>query len=223
VLARHGVTGRLPVVGERHEPPVPRHVGRGRGGPDRPIRTAVPGRDVMTGGPRHEAALAAQRQRRGWRGPGSKAPLDRRPLPAAGRHDRQGWSWARDCHLVNDLPVGLSPLLVWKDDQIKGLTRLLTLALRLLTLLDTRVQRALEEAREAVASLYEGQPPRTTDRPTGKRLLHAFARADITFTEVRVDAGHRWYLTPLSPLHKQLLCYLRVPVSLYTALAYNSS
>jgi transposase len=223
VLARHGVTGLLTVVWERHETTVTRYVGRGRGGPDRPIRTAVQVRYVITGVQRHEAALAAQRHRLGWRVQVSNAPIDRLPLPAAVRHDRQGWSLARDFHLVKDLPVGLSPLFVWKDDQIKGLTRLLTLALRLLTLLETRVRRALEEAREAVASLYEGQPTRTTDRPTGKRLLQAFARAEITLTEVRVDAGQHWYLTPLSPLHKQLLWYLRLPVSLYTALAYNSS
>lgn len=119
--------------------------------------------------------------------------------------------------------MGRSPLLGWNDDQLKGLTRLLPLALRRLTLLETRVRRALAGAREAVASLYEGQPTRTTDRPTGTRLLPAFARAEITVTEVRVDAGQPWSLTPLSPLHKQLLWYLRLPVSWYTALASNSS
>lgn len=223
VLERHRVTGLLTVAWERHEATVTRDVGRGRGGPDRPTRTDVQGRYVITGIQRHEAALAARQHRLGWRVQVTNAPVDRLPLTAAVRHYREGWSLERDFHLVKDLPLGLSPLFVWKDDQIKGLTRLLTLALRLLTLLEMQVRRGLEQAGEAIAGLYEGQPTRTTDRPTGKRLLKAFARAEITLTEVRVEAGRYRYLTPLSPLHQQLLRYLCLPASLYTALAYNSS
>lgn len=85
VLARHGVTGRRTVVGERPATTVTRDVGRGRGGPDRPIRPAVQGRYVRTGVPRHEATLAAQRHRRGWRVQVGNAPSDRLPLPAAVR------------------------------------------------------------------------------------------------------------------------------------------
>jgi transposase len=42
-------------------------------------------------------------------------------------------------------------LFVWKAKQITGLTRLLTLALRLLTLLETQVQRGLAQTQEPVA------------------------------------------------------------------------
>jgi hypothetical protein len=112
---------------------------------------------------------------------------------------------------------------VWKEAQIKGLTRLLTLGLRLMTLLETEVRRGLEYTREPVAGLYEGQPTRRTDRPTGKRILQAFARAQITLTHAQVGAVTFWHLTPLAPLHEQLLRHLQLPASLYTALAYNSS
>ena len=112
---------------------------------------------------------------------------------------------------------------VWKDDQIKGLTRLLTLALRLLPLVETQVRHGLGQTQEAIAGLYEGQPTRTTDRPTGKRILQACARAEITLTQGQVGTQRSWHLTPLSPLHQQLLRYLRLPAFLYTALAYNSS
>jgi hypothetical protein len=128
-----------------------------------------------------------------------------------------------DFHLVKDLPLGLSPLFVWKAEQITGLTRLLTLALRLLTLLETQVRRGLEQAHAPVAGLYEGSPTRTTERPTGTRILQAFARAQITLTYVRLGRRTCWYLTPLSPLHEQLLRHLHLPTSLYTALVYNSS
>lgn len=223
VLARHDVAGLLTVTWVRQETPVTRYVGRGRAGPDRPTHTTVAVRYVVTGVQRNAAALAARQQRLGWRVQVTNAPLDHLSLTQAVVHYRGGWSQERDFHLVKDLPVGLSPLFVWKEDQIRGLTRLLTLALRLLTLLETQVRQALEHTQETVAGLYEGQLTRTTDQPTGKRILNAFARAQITLTHAQVGAVAFWHLTPLSPLHEQLLRYLRLPVSLYTALAYNSS
>jgi transposase len=223
VCERHKVTGLLTVMWERPETTVTRYVGRGRGGPDRPTRTAVQVRYVVTGVQWHETALAARRHRLGWRVQVTNAPADWLSLPEAVVHDREGWSLERDFHLVKDLPLGLSPLFVWKEDQIRGLTRLLTLALRVLTWLETQVRRGLTHAHEAIAGLDEGQPTRTTDRPTGKRILNAFARAQITLTHAHVGAVAFWHRTPLAPLHEHRLRHLHLPASLYTALAHNSS
>jgi transposase len=223
VVERHEVVGLLTALWERHETAVTRYVGRGRGGADRPTRTQVQVRYAITGVQRNEEAIATRQHRLGWRVQVTNAPQDRLPLPQAVRHYRGGWSLERDFHLVKDLPLGLSPLFVWKEEQIKGLTRLLTLALRLLTLLETQVRRGLEQTQEALAGLYEGAPTRTTGRPTGTRLLKAFARAQITLTRIERGASTSWHLTPLSPLHEQLLRYLHLPTSLYTALADNSS
>jgi transposase len=223
VLERHEVVGLLTATWERHETIVTRYVGRGRGSPERPTRTQVQVRYVLTDVRRNEEAIAARRHRLGWRVQVTNAPVDRLPLPQAVRHYRGGWSLERDFHLVKGLPLGLSPLFVWKPEQIKGLTRLLTLALRLLTLLETQVRRGLEQAQEPIAGLYESAPTRATERPTGTRILQAFARAQITLTHVQMGRKTCWYLTPLSPLHEQLLRHVHLPTSLYTALAYNSS
>lgn len=223
VLERHDVAGLLTVTWERHETSVTCYAGRGRGGPARPTRTEVQVRYVITGVERNEAAIAARQHRLGWRVQVTTAPKALLPLPQAVRHYRRGWSLERDFHLVKDLPLGLSPLFVWKEDQIQGLTRLLTLALRLLTLLETQVRRGLEQTQAALAGLYEGAPTRTTERPTGTRILQAFARAQITLTYVQIGRRTCWHLTPLAPLHEQLLRHLHLPTSLYTALADNSS
>jgi transposase len=223
VLARHGVSELLTVHWERHETLETRYVGRGRGGPQRPTRTAVQVRYLITRVERNATAIAARQSRLGWRVQVTNAPADRLSLPQAVLHYRGGWSLERDFHHLKDLPLGLSPLFVWKDDQLTGLTRLLTLALRLLTLLETQVRRGLEQAQATLTGLYEGTPTRSTERPTGKRILKAFARARLTLTEVETGTAPSWYLTPLSALHEQLLRYLHLPVSLYSALAYNSS
>ena len=120
-----------------------RGVGRSRGGPARPTHTARHGRSGIPEVQRDETAIAARRHRLGGRVQVRNAPEDRLSLSQAVQHSRGGWSLARDCHLVKDLPLGLSPLFVWKEPQIKGLTRLLTVALRLLTLLETQVRRGL--------------------------------------------------------------------------------
>ena len=223
VLDRHDVAGLLTVTWERQERTVTRYAGRGRGGPARPTRTQVQVRYAITGVQRNEPVIAARQYRLGWRVQVTNAPGARLSLPQAVQHYRGGWSLERDFHLLKDLPLGLSPLFVWKEDQIKGLTRLLTLALRLLTLLETQVRRGVEQTQASLAGLYEGSPTRTTERPTGKRILQAFARAQLTLTHVEMGTRTFWHLTPLSPLHEQLLRYLHLPTSLYTALAYNSS
>jgi transposase len=223
VLERYDVTGLLTGRWERHETTVSRYVGRGRGGLHRPPHTEVRVRYVLTSVERNAPAIAAQRHRLGWRVQVTSAPADQLSLTEAVVHYRRGWVLERDFHLVKDLPLGLSPLFVWKEDQIKGLTRLLTLALRLLTLLETPVRRGLEQTQESLRGLYEGAPTRTTERPTGTRILKAFARAQITLTHVEMGTKAWWHLTPLSPLHEQLLRYLHLPTSLYTALADNSS
>jgi hypothetical protein len=55
-----------------------------------------------------------------------------------------------------------------------GLVRLLSLALRLLTLAECVVQRKLQQQQTTLAGLYEGNPKRSTSRPATERLLRAF-------------------------------------------------
>lgn len=144
-------------------------------------------------------------------------------LSQAVMHYRGGWCLERDFHLVKDRPIGISPLYVRRDDQIIGLTRLLTLALRLLTRIESQVRRGPARAGQSLSGLYEGQPRRATDRPTGVRLLKAFARAEITLTRMEMGHGVMGHITPLSGLLEQILAYLGLSASLYRRLAENSS
>ncbi len=221
--ARHHVTGRVTVTWARPETPATRDGGRGRGGPDRPTGPAVAGRSGMNGGPRHETALAARRPRLAWRLQVRNAPADHLSLPQAVVHDRGGWALARDVQLMTDRPLGRRPWFVWTADQIPGMARLLTLGLRLLPRRATPVRRGLAHTQKTVAGLYEGPPTPTTDRPTGQRILRAFARAQIPVTPATVGAVTCWHLTSRAPRHEPRLRPLHWPASLYPALAYHSS
>ncbi len=223
VVAGYRVEGLLSVAWERQEQRVTRYVGRGRGGPQRPQRTELKVRYVVTGVTRDEEAIAKQRNRLGWRVLVTNMPTERLTLSQAVIHYRGGWCLERDFHLVKDRPLGISPLYVRKDDQIIGLTRLLSLAVRVLTLIETQVRHSLARAKESLAGLYEGQPNRATDSPTAARLLKAFARAEITLTRVELGGRTLWYITPLSGLLERILEHLGLDKSLYESLAYNSS
>ena len=59
-------------------------------------------------------------------------------------------------HLLKDQPLGIRPLYVRRDDQIQGLTHLVTLALRILLLFEVLVRRGRGSGRRGV----EGPVPR---------------------------------------------------------------
>lgn len=223
VMERYKVTGLLDVTWEREEQRITHYVGRGRGGPNRPTRTEVRVRYVITGVQRNQSAIENRKHRLGWRIHVTNMPVEQMSLAQSVIHYRGGWSIERDFHLVKARPIGISPLYVHRDDQLIGLTHLLTLALRLLTLIETQVRRCLVQTGEEMSGLYEGQPNRMTTRPTGVRLLKAFARGEITLTRIQVGKQHSWHITPLSGLQKRILAYLRLSPSLYTRLIQNSS
>jgi len=223
VLEQYDVKGLLQVSWQREETTVTRDVGRGRGSPTRPTRTEVRVRSVITEVKRDHAAIAQKQHRLGWRVQGTCLPLETMSLTGAVIHDRGGWSLERGFPLFKDRPLGISPLYVRCDDQIRGLTRLLTLGWRLLTLIEAQVRRQLEQTGEELVGLYEGDPKRTMTRPTEVRLLKAFGRAEITLTRVEWGQQHLWHLTPLSALLERVLAPLGLSASVSQRLVENSS
>jgi transposase len=221
ILERYQVTGLLRLQWEAVEQRQTRYVGRGRGGPARPTRETVRVHYRITAVERETAAWLAVQQGWGWQLQVTNAPVTRLNLSQATFAYRAGWHLEHDFHKIKDRPVGLSPLFVWREDQIVGLTRLLTLALRLLTLIETQVQRGLAAAGQSLTGLYEGQPQRATQRPTAVRLLKALSRTEITLTEVRSPEHTEWYLTPRPAWLSQVLTYLKLPPRLYDSLTDN--
>lgn len=118
-------------------------------------------------------------------------------------------------------PLSLAPMYVERDDHATGLVRLLTIALRVLTLLEFVVRRRLAESGSVLAGLYVGNPKRATAQPTAERLLEAFD--EITLTLVGNPSPLLRHLTPLSPLQLRILALLDFTPSLYTNLCGDSS
>jgi transposase len=223
VLAEHRVEGLLEVKYQSQETSRTQYVGRGRGGPNRPKKTQWSVRYQITTVQRDEAAIGHHVQRLGWQVQVINAPVGRLSLLESLLAYRGGWCGERLFHLFKDQPLGIRPLYVWRDDQIRGLTHLVTLALRVLTLFEWLVRRGQEQSGEKLRGLYPGLPKRTTERPTGKRVLEAISWAEITLTLVEDGEDRYWHLSPLPELLKQVLGYLGLAEAVYTRLVINSS
>ncbi|MGF1615435.1 MAG: IS1634 family transposase [Gammaproteobacteria bacterium] len=115
--------------------------------------------------------------------------------------------------------LSLTPLFVQTETRVEGLIRLLSLALRLLILVEFVVRRQLEKAQSKVAGLYPGQATRTTASPTAELILRAFQGISLTVVEI---AGQvRALLSPLSHLHQRLLKLLGLSADIYVRLTQH--
>jgi transposase len=110
---------------------------------------------------------------------------------------------------------------VQRDDQVKGLVHLLSLGLRILTLIEFVVRRQLKVEGESLVGLHPENPQKATTRPTTERLLKAFDNVTLTILEVR---GQRYgHVSPLNPLQAKILRLLGLSPEIYLGLVDKSS
>jgi transposase len=215
ILTRYKVEGLL-VVRLRRE--VQRRSIRAYGG--QPARMEEQHRYVVQAYP-NTSAIDRYERTLGWRVYATNAPSQNLPLDQAVQAYRDEWLVERNCARLKGRPLSLAPVWLTRDDHAIGLTRLLTLAARLLALVEYQVRRQLAETQQTLAGLYPGQSTRTTDQPTTERLLRAFKHITLTITQTGKQIKR--HITPLSDLQTTILRLLDCPRNLYGQLAIDSS
>ena len=168
-----------------------------------------------------ESALEAAVRRLGWRVYGTNQPMESLSLAQAVLAYRSEYQVERSFGRLKGQPLSLTPMYVQRDDHATGLIRLLSIALRVLTLLEFVGRRQLATEGAKLAGLYAGNPRRATDRPTAERLLEAFQ--DITLTLRKGPQQTDRHVTALSPLQQRILEVLGFSSALYTRLCSISS
>ncbi len=163
-----------------------------------------------------EDALELAVRRLGWRVYSTNHPAEQLSLEQAVLAYRNEYLVERSLGRLKGRPLSLRPMYVQRDDHATGLIRLLSIALRVLTLVEFGVRRQLATEGATLAGLYAGNPKRETDRPTTERLLDAFQ--DVTLTVI--EGAHRisHYLTTLSPVQERILGLLGFSSRVYTRL-----
>jgi transposase len=163
-----------------------------------------------------EAALEAAVRRLGWRVYGTNQPAEQLSLEQAVLAYRSEYLVERSLGRLKGRPLSLTPMYVQRDDHATGLIRLLSIALRVLTLLEFVGRRQLLAEGAKLAGLYAGNPQRETARPTAERLLEALQEVTLTIIEGPQQAYR--HLTLLSPLQQRVLEVLGFSSEVYTRL-----
>ncbi len=111
----------------------------------------------------------------------------------------------------------IRPVYLSDERRIAGLTWLLCLALRVLTLTEYRLRAALQQRGETLAGLNPAARTQTTARPTTERVLTVFQ--NITRTALALPDARRAHVTPLTPVQEHVIALLHLPPDLYARLA----
>src|SRR5271166_1295966 len=164
---------------------------------------------------RDEARIEAKKREMGWQVYGTNAlALALPPVVWAYRGQyRIEDDWSR----LKGRSLALTPVYLQDEERIQGLVYLLSLALRVLTLVEWVVRERLRQERTRLQGIYAGQPGRTTDRPSAELLLGVLKTISISVVEVngRIHA----LLSPLTEVQKRLLELWDLPADLYENVA----
>jgi len=214
VLTAHRVEELLSVVWEKQVEQTTQYVGRGRGSRSREKRVIQKTRYHITHIARQEDTIAARRQRFGWKAFVTNAGHTRLSLQDAVLCYRNEYRVERIFNRLKSR-VHIAPLFVKLNEQIEGLTYLLTLGVRVLTVTEFALRRSLETAQASLPGLHPENKQKMTDKPTAERILKAFS--DISLTIIKNAAGEDILrrLTPLSGLQEDILQRLGLGTTLY--------
>jgi transposase len=214
VLTEHRVHGLRSVTWHKQVERSTHYVGRGRGSVHREKRVIEQTRSHMTHIARQADPIAALRQRFGWKAFVTNAPPKQLSLQEAVLCYRHEYRVER---LFNRLKswVHIAPLFVKLNDQIEGLTYLLTLGVRVLTVMEFVLRRSLQTDQTKLPGLHPENKPKMTDKPTAERILKAFADVSLTIIKNAVGEDILRRLTSLSGLQEAILQRLGLDASLY--------
>ena len=217
VLKTHRVEGLVRVEFERQSELQTRYVGRGRGSANRPEQVTERVRYQITAVIREQLKIAELIERLGWKAFVTNATKKQLSLNAAVLCYRNEYRVERIFNRLKSR-LNIAPLFVQRDDQIEGLTYLLTLGVRVLTLMEFVVRRSLEQTGTQLPDLHPENRQKTTDKPTAERILKAFSGISLSIIKTPVGNEIGRWLTPLSALQQDILRRLGLDPFLYQRL-----
>src|SRR5215470_9060687 len=211
IVAREGVDGLLRFTAEARLTTRPVRAYRGR-----PARQETEVSFVVDVS-RDEAQIQARKREMGWQVYATNAEaLALAPVVWAYRGQyRIEDDWAR----LKGRPLGLTPVYLQDEQRIQGLVYLLSLALRVLTLVEWAARERLRQERAKLQGVYAGQPGRKTDRPSAELLLGVLKTVSISVIEV--SGQIHALLSPLTEVQKRLLELWDLPPDLYEKVAHR--
>ncbi len=220
ILKAHRVEGFLTVEYEKQVEEHTEYIGRGRGSKKRPQRLIKKIRYQIIEIKQEEDQVAAKKETFGWKAFVTDVVQKNLSLQEAVLCYRKEYRVERIFQRLKSR-LNIAPLFVQRDDQVSGLTYLLTLGIRVLTLIEFVVRRSLKQEQTVLEGMYPGQSKKSTASPTAERILQSFSNVSLTI----IHSGGQLirHLTPLSDLQKELLKRLGISLKLYQNLENKSN
>jgi transposase len=160
---------------------------------------------------RNEALIEERKREMGWQVYATNAlalALPRVVWAYRGQYRIED-DWSR----LKGRPLGLTPMYLQDERRMQGLVYLLSLALRLLTLLEWVARERLRKEGAKLQGVYAGQPGRKTDRPSAELLLRAMKTISVSVVEI--NGQTHALLSPLTGVQTRLLELWGLPPDLY--------
>jgi transposase len=160
---------------------------------------------------RDEARIEEKEREMGWQVYGTNAvALALPPVVWAYRGQyRIEDDWSR----LKGRSLGLTPVHLQDEGRIQGLVYVLSLALRVLTLVEWVARERLRQEGAKLQGIYAGQPGRQTGRPSAELLLGVLKTISISVVEV--NGRMHALLSPLTEVQLRLLELWDLPPDLY--------
>jgi transposase len=210
IIAKHHVEGLVNVTVTTE---VPEH-GKRRYGM-RPA-TTVRSERIHVRAASEEATLTHAMRRLGWRIYATNHPAEELSLAQGVAAYRSEYLIEQGFGRLKGRSLSLTPLLLQYEHRVVGLICLLSIALRVLVLMQFVVRRNLHQAGATLKGIYPGQPGRQTAQPTTEMMLLAFR--GVTLSRIKIDGKLTDHLTPLNAVQKRILALMEVPVESYDGL-----
>jgi transposase len=164
---------------------------------------------------RNETVIAEKKREMGWQVYATNALA--MVLPQVVWAYRGQYRIENDWSRLKGRPLGLDPMYLQDEARMQGLVYLLSLGLRVLTLLEWVVRERLRKEGSKLQGVYAGQPGRKTARPSAELLLRAMKTISVSVIEV--NGKMHALLSPLTAVQKRLLDLWELPPDLYEKVA----
>jgi len=170
---------------------------------------------------RNQEVIELGRKRLGWQIYATNAPVEKMTSRDVVVCYRNEYRIEHLFDYIINRDVGLLPIFLKKENRVKGLIRLLSLAIRFSALIQYQVRKQLAKTKSQLKGIYPGNKNRATARPTTPMMLRAFRGLSIVWmdvgsqkiiqmTDLNVVQGNILELLKATNIYQRVIDFLKV-------------
>jgi len=223
ILQRYEVAGLLTVKIESWATTKTVNAKRGRtAAGEKAEKRVVEDRRFEVAGVRVDESAAAERVKRlGWRVYVTNCAAKELTVEQIIAAYHGEWRVEQALRRLKGRTLSIAPVYVREEKQIRGLLCLLAIALRVLTLVEYIVHRALKTEGQTLKGVSPAYPTHVTDHPSAELILSAFKPIELVIVQLAGEVIYQ--VVALTSMQQRLLQLMDLPMTLYHDIAHNLS